>query len=804
MTCNPNWAEIKEVIDAWDVAAVDCLTIVDRMFKLKWDKYMEDILKREVFGHVKGYMWFIELVLDSKDGPKTAEDHDDYVCAEIPDPHEQPKLYALVMQHHIHVCGKRRKRQACFRNKKCSKGFPKSYAKHTVKVDDQYPTYRRLSPKDGGQSVLVNEGQENQYRVTNADVVPYNPASLLRTENHLWVEICSTISAVKYIFKYLLQGPDHIAYKLAKVDDQSARPSSNDVSAAAAGNVDSGIGASDALSKSMKRKSDNDGSGDTDGKKAKKKKFVNEVGNFRYARWWAPPEAFWKIAGYTVHKQMPPVTRLSVHLEHEQNVVSGVDNLADAGKRAELEFAAKRSESSQLRMWMELNEFELKNPQGFCEGTSAPELLFTEIPTHYRWDSDDLCWVRRKTKPTRFKTIARMYTVHVLAKERYFLRRLLQYVRGAISFEDIRTVDDVVCETYREACLARNLLADDKEWHSCMEENKDTMLPNQLRRLLLLILVECRPSDPYELFRAFSAQLSADFLFKQNCSDDSDEKRRINKCYAIHEAIYALEIALASAGTVLDAEFLSDEYNAWKEQRKSVQAEENVSRLVREELDYKASEQADKAAAMYKRMNDGQMCVFDAVMAMVRASEDNEFSAPHMIFNDAPGGTGKTFVNEALCAKVGGEGKIVLAVASSGIAAQLLPGGRTAHFKFQIPLDIKATSTCFISNSPTDPRCALLKRTALIIVDEASMLHKYAYEAVDRSLRDLLDRADIPFAGIPMLFTGDFRQILPVVRHGSRYQTMDASLQRSKLWQYIRVLHLTENIACDEFVTRRR
>ena len=150
------------------------------------------------------------------------------------------------------------------------------------------------------------------------------------------------------------------------------------------------------------------------------------------------------------------------------------------------------------------------------------------------------------------------------------MRRLLQYVRGAISFEGICTVDDVVCETYREACLARNLLADDKEWHSCMEENKDTMLPSQFRPVLLLILVECRPSDPYELFCAFSEQLSADFLYKLNRSDDSEEKSRINESYAIHEATYALEIALASAGTVLDAEFLSDEYNAWKEQRKSV------------------------------------------------------------------------------------------------------------------------------------------------------------------------------------------------------------------------------------------
>ena len=59
----------------------------------------------------------------------------------------------------------------------------------------------------------------------------------------------------------------------------------------------------------------------------KKEKARNEVSDFRNARWWCPQEAFWKLAGYTVHKQMPPVTRLVVHLENEQNVVSDIANM---------------------------------------------------------------------------------------------------------------------------------------------------------------------------------------------------------------------------------------------------------------------------------------------------------------------------------------------------------------------------------------------------------------------------------------------------------------------------------------------
>ena len=57
-------------------------------------------------------------------------------------------------------------------------------------------------------------------------------------------------------------------------------------------------------------------------------------------------------------------------------------------------------------------------------------------------------------------------------------------------------------------------------------------------------------------------------------------------------------------------------------------------------------------------------------------------------FLDAPGGTGKTFVTKLLLAKVRKQNNIAVAVASSDIAATLLPGGRTAHSAFKLPLDL--------------------------------------------------------------------------------------------------------------------
>ena len=53
-----------------------------------------------------------------------------------------------------------------------------------------------------------------------------------------------------------------------------------------------------------------------------------------------------------------------------------------------------------------------------------------------------------------------------------------------------------------------------------------------------------------------------------------------------------------------------------------------------------------------------------------------------MLFLDAPGGTGKTFLINLILTKLRSEGKIALANASSGIAATLLTGGRTLHCTF--------------------------------------------------------------------------------------------------------------------------
>ena len=95
-------------------------------------------------------------------------------------------------------------------------------------------------------------------------------------------------------------------------------------------------------------------------------------------------------------------------------------------------------------------------------------------------------------------------------------------------------------------------------------------------------------------------------------------------------------------------------------------------------------------------------------------------------------------------------------MASSGIAALLLPGGTTAHFRFHIPLDLHDYSVCAVGKNTQ--LADLLRQTSLIIWDEVSMQHKHCFEALHRMLTDVRGDESM-FGGIPTVFGGDFAQI---------------------------------------------
>ncbi len=136
---------------------------------------------------------------------------------------------------------------------------------------------------------------------------------------------------------------------------------------------------------------------------------------------------------------------------------------------------------------------------------------------------------------------------------------------------------------------------------------------------------------------------------------------------------------------------------------------------------------ATQAAIRDERMpqlNPEQRAVYDNVMAVVDRCA---------FFVDGLGGTGKTFLYSCLLSTMHARGWVTIVVASSGIVALLLDGGRTAHSRFKILVQgLNSTSTWYISRD--SELATLLQAAALIVWDEAIMMHRHVFEAVNRSL----------------------------------------------------------------------
>ncbi|XP_076928486.1 uncharacterized protein LOC143592460 [Bidens hawaiensis] len=214
------------------------------------------------------------------------------------------------------------------------------------------------------------------------------------------------------------------------------------------------------------------------------------------------------------------------------------------------------------------------------------------------------------------------------------------------------------------------------------------------------------------------------------------------------------------------------------------------NRLIAEEMDYDRHHLQIEFDNLFIALTTEQKSVYTEI---INAVGDNQVG---VFFVYGYGGTGKTFLWKTLSASLRAQGKIVLNVASSGIASLLLAGGRTAHSRFSIPFNLTEVSTC---NIQIDNDVAnLLKKTSLIIWDEAPMIHMHGFEALDRTLRDILSHDDsnnssMPFGGKTIVFGGDFRQVLPVIQSGTRQDIVNASLS-SYIWDYCKVLRLTKNM----------
>ncbi|XP_056698246.1 uncharacterized protein [Spinacia oleracea] len=312
--------------------------------------------------------------------------------------------------------------------------------------------------------------------------------------------------------------------------------------------------------------------------------------------------------------------------------------------------------------------------------------LYGQFTEKYRWDGAAKQWLLRKNKTV---VVGRLAFVAPSEGERYFLR----------------------CATFQEAALKRNLLEEDDVVDLCLAEACAVQMPIALRSLFATVLIFCQPSNPSALWLKYYAALSEDY----NCQfPDSEGKVRQLTAISVEQCLEEMGKSFKTFG--LDHLIKP--------------SDDELSRT-RDIIDSLDAPIYDHCIRCRESLNPAQKEAFTCIIEHVKQKKAGAF------FIDGPGGTGKTFLYNALYTEIRLMGLIVLPTATSGIAAANIPSGRTAHSRFKIPIDTKASLACDVPKQGS--LAALIKETTLIIWDEASMARNENVESLDLRLRDLCD-----------------------------------------------------------------
>ena len=237
----------------------------------------------------------------------------------------------------------------------------------------------------------------------------------------------------------------------------------------------------------------------------------DEIRHYLDARYVSSCEATWRLYFFEVQDHQPSILRLAVHLPQQQPVVLNVDRdtVQDALQRHE-------DRDTTLTGWFKANAL---HQDGVVNNT-----LYQDFPNKMVWHKDTHLWTVRQ----RGFQIGRMYYAHPSAGERFYLRLLLTVVKGATSYEHLRTHQGVVHPTFREACIAYGLTEDDNEWHQCLAEAKHMAVGRQMRHLFVTILKDCNPADPRALWEAFWQDICDDLkhhpIFRDRDEEPSEQE----------------------------------------------------------------------------------------------------------------------------------------------------------------------------------------------------------------------------------------------------------------------------------------
>ncbi|CAN1781977.1 hypothetical protein LINPERHAP1_LOCUS15628 [Linum perenne] len=471
---------------------------------------------------------------------------------------------------------------------------------------------------------------------------------------------------------------------------------------------------------------------------------LDEIAQYLDCRSISSYEAIWRLFEYPIHERKPNVVRLSIHMPLNQSI-------AFQGSQIIRSIVGRPGITNTMpTQWFVLNQ---RDP-------SARKYTYDQIPNAYVWSTQLDDWSPRK----QGFAVARISSVPAASGDIFYLRMLLGKISGALNFKDLRTLNGIVYDNYQHTCQAMGLLSSDNEWDLVMSEVSRWAHPAIIRSMFVSLLIFCQVADPSKLLANWWESVSEDFAHRKQQLDSIE--------FTQPQPIQLYDELLTNLDYLLHSYSLSLKHFKLPHPMPTVAREQNYNNILTH-FQYDKQTEASKSQKYYASLNSDQIRAYSSIMDAIETKKGKLF------FSHGHGGTGKTFLYNCIISKVRSTGGISLVVASSGIAATLLPDGVTAHSRFKIPLEIDNLSTCTVKKG--SDVAELLKSATLIVWDEAPMIHKLSFEAVDRTMCDIMNMPlsgenYVPFGGKFVLLGGDFRQTLPVVPNGSREDNINATL----------------------------
>ncbi|KAK1393282.1 ATP-dependent DNA helicase [Heracleum sosnowskyi] len=457
---------------------------------------LEDWTQNHVLGKVIGVAYTIEfqkrglphvhivLWLAESDRCHSTEDIDTIISAEIPDKETDPIGFEAVSSLMVHgPCGVVNPSCACMKgeegDKKCSKFFPKEFNATTTIDSNGYPVYRR---RNNGRTI-----KRRGVDLDNRFIVPYNRGLLVKYQAHINVEWCHQGKLIKYMFKYVLKGPDCATMVIEK----DGQPDRNDSGA-----------------------NNND-----------------EIQNYLACRYLSSCEACWRIFDFSIHYRKPVVQKLIFHLEKEQNICyNEKESLTSVLRRNHVD-------GTMFVQWFQANE----------QYSQGRNLTYVQFPEKFRWDNTSKMWIPRKRD---IAVVGRLIYVQPFVGELFYMRLLLNFVCGATSFEDLRTVNGVVYNSYKEACLHHDILGSDDDWHLAIQDASTHQTGRQLRNLFVTMLLFCDVSDVRSLWDKNWKLMSDDIEYIHR-KKSAQQKFVIGSKHLHSLTLYDVDLQLRKAGKTL-------------------------------------------------------------------------------------------------------------------------------------------------------------------------------------------------------------------------------------------------------------